>query len=207
MTTPLALICAAGASSRMRGTDKLLQEVAGMPVLRHAAAAARAAGMPVAVALPVAGPWRAARLAALEGLELTPLPVPEAAEGMAASIRAGVAAAGSAPGIMVLLADMPEIGAAEMAAVRAGWSGDPDRIARATAADGRPGHPVLFPRRLFPRLATLTGDAGARAVLAGEDVLAIPLPGHRALTDLDTPEDWAAWRARPGTDPGADPGR
>ncbi|WP_126976562.1 nucleotidyltransferase family protein [Frigidibacter oleivorans] len=198
MTIPLALICAAGSSSRMRGSDKLIQQVDGVPVLRHAAAAARAAGMLVAVALPAAGPFRAGRLAALQGLELTALPVPEAAEGIAASIRAGAAAAEAAPGIMVLLADMPEIGAEDLAAVLAGWSGDPDRVARATAADGRPGHPVLFPRRLFPRLATLTGDAGARGVLAGEDVLPVPLPGSRALTDLDTPEDWAAWRARSG---------
>jgi CTP:molybdopterin cytidylyltransferase MocA len=41
----------------------------------------------------------------------------------------------------------------------------------------------------------LNGDRGARIVLEGETVRVLPLPGRRAVTDLDTPEDWEAWRA------------
>jgi molybdenum cofactor cytidylyltransferase len=46
----------------------------------------------------------------------------------------------------------------------------------------------------------LTGDTGAREVLKrhSDRVHLVPLKGDRALTDLDTPEDWAAWRARGG---------
>jgi molybdenum cofactor cytidylyltransferase len=43
---------------------------------------------------------------------------------------------------------------------------------------------------------SLHGDQGARAVLAQEDVGLIALPGQNAITDLDTPEAWAAWRSR-----------
>jgi CTP:molybdopterin cytidylyltransferase MocA len=72
----------------------------------------------------------------------------------------------------------------------------PDAILRAAGEDGRPGHPVLFPADLLPELAALTGDTGARSVLArhGPRVHLVPLSGARALTDLDTPEAWAAWR-------------
>ena len=70
-------------------------------------------------------------------------------------------------------------------------------ILRATAEDGRPGHPVILPARLYPLLAGLAGDTGARTVLAAHaaEVVAHPLPGTRALVDLDTPEAWADWRA------------
>ncbi|MGB3754105.1 MAG: hypothetical protein WA954_09435, partial [Parerythrobacter sp.] len=67
---------------------------------------------------------------------------------------------------------------------------------QATAADLTPGQPVIFPRRLFPALAELQGDVGGRAVLTREVVVTVPLAGRRALVDLDTPEEWAAWRAR-----------
>ena len=60
-----------------------------------------------------------------------------------------------------------------------------------------PGHPVLFGRRFFEALAGLTGDRGAREALreAGDFVTEVPTAGQRALVDLDTPEDWAAWHA------------
>ena len=44
----------------------------------------------------------------------------------------------------------------------------PDRILRATAQDGTPGHPVLFPAWAVPELASLTGDSGARDLLKRE---------------------------------------
>jgi CTP:molybdopterin cytidylyltransferase MocA len=67
---------------------------------------------------------------------------------------------------------------------------------QATAQDGSPGHPVLFPKDCFDDLARLDGDQGARPVLRANDhrLLRIALPGQRALIDLDTPEDWAQWR-------------
>jgi CTP:molybdopterin cytidylyltransferase MocA len=56
----------------------------------------------------------------------------------------------------------------------------------------------LFGRRFFETLAGLTGDRGAREVLreAAEFVTDVPTPGRAAVVDLDTPEDWAAWRAQ-----------
>ena len=102
---------------------------------------------------------------------------------------------------MILLADMPEVGAAEIDRLIAAFDPAEGReIARAVSADGRPGHPVLFGRRFFEDLRGLAGDQGARQILAGagEFVVEVPTAGTAALVDLDTPEDWAAWRAGRG---------
>lgn len=192
------LIPAAGFSRRMRGADKLLEPVDGIALLTRQARAALATGARVIVTLPPApGP----RGAALAGLDVTRVPVADAAEGMAASIRAGVAAL--APGtsaLMILLADLPEIEAPDLARLLAAQSETPGAILRAAAEDGRPGHPVVFPPDLFAELAMVTGDEGARRVVAAHRgrLRDLPLPGARAVTDLDTPEAWAAWRAMTG---------
>jgi molybdenum cofactor cytidylyltransferase len=53
---------------------------------------------------------------------------------------------------------------------------------------------VLLPARLFPALARLTGDAGARSLLVGEAVRLVGLPRGHATTDIDTVEALAQWR-------------
>ncbi len=132
------------------------------------------------------------------------IPVPDAASGMSASLARGTAAAmtlgdGAAlTGIMVLPADMPLIDGADIGAVIQAFLRAPGRIARGMGADGSPGHPVIFPRLCFDGLRTLVGDTGARALLQGEDITPVPLPGAHATLDLDTPEAWEAWRAGRG---------
>lgn len=196
MTRLPILLLAAGASSRMRGADKLLQEVSGRALLTERAISARATGERVYVTLPpeAAAP---ARWAAIEGTGVHPVAVADRAEGMAASLRAGLAALpDEARGVLLLLADMPEITSGDMLSLLSRFDGE--TILRGATTEGRPGHPVLFPRRDFPALTDISGDRGARDVLQREAarVRAVPLPGHHALIDLDTPEDWATWRSR-----------
>ena len=93
---------------------------------------------------------------------------------------------------------MPEITAADMSQLIAAFRAVPHpTIQRATAEDGTPGHPVLFPSDCFPALQALSGDFGAKAVLTANihRVRDFPLPGARALIDLDTPEAWQEWEA------------
>lgn len=190
------LILAAGASSRMRGTDKLMQPVAGKPLLRHIAEVALATGCPVTVTLP---PDATARQLALEGLSLQLVLVPDASEGMSRSLVRGVQAlaeAGPADGLMIMPADMPGFTTAALEELIDQFQADPTRILRGGTTDGRPGHPAIFPRDLWPVLEHLTGDEGGRSVVQRnkDRVRVIPLPGPMAVLDLDTPEDWAAWR-------------
>ncbi|MBD3765559.1 MAG: NTP transferase domain-containing protein, partial [Rhodobacterales bacterium] len=100
-------------------------------------------------------------------------------------------------GVMILPADMPGFAPEDLAAMQAAFAQAPDCILRATSQDGQPGHPAVFPADLIPDLARVTGDEGGRSVLRAEAhrVRLLPLPGDRAVLDLDTPQDWAAFRA------------
>jgi molybdenum cofactor cytidylyltransferase len=193
MGTARIVVLAAGSSSRMRGGDKLLEPVDGEALLRRQTSRALATGARVLVTLP---PDRPARAAALQGLAAEMRIVDGAAEGMAASLRV---AADWADGhaLLVLPADMPEIDTADLDRVLAEAAACPDAIWRGVTAGGRPGHPVVFPADLLAEVRGLDGDEGARSVLArhAARVRLVVLPGAHALTDLDTPEDWAAWRA------------
>lgn len=188
------LILAAGASSRMRGGDKLLEQVAGEAQLARIARAALATGLTVHVALP---PDRPDRRAVLADLAIRPVTVPDPAKGMAESLKAGLATLPPGAAVMLLLADLPEITAADLTSLHALWQAEPEAILRGAAQDGTPGHPVCFPPDLRDDLMMLQGDEGARAVLVRHRarLRLIPLPDRHATTDLDTPEDWAAWRA------------
>ena len=189
------ILLAAGASTRMRGRDKLMEDIGGEPLLRRQARLARGIG-PVTVALP---PAPHPRYTALSGLDITPLPIPDAAEGMGASLRRAFAALPlDTPAAMVLLADMPALEARDLARLAAAvdLTGE-TLIWRATTEDGKPGHPIVFAAALFDQLKQLRGDDGGRAVVraAADRMQLVPLPDQRARRDLDTPEDWAAWRA------------
>lgn len=188
------LLLAAGASSRMRGGDKLLEEVDGKPLLRKLAGHACTVSEVVLVCLREGDD---ARQAVLSGLDCQSVIVPDAAEGMAHSLRAGIAQLPEhASGVMVIPADMPELTEQDLRSMIAAHAAKPDKILRATSADSQPGHPVVFPKKLFGELRGLSGDVGARSVLKrhADSVQLIPLPERHALTDLDTPEAWQTWR-------------
>ncbi|WP_319823575.1 nucleotidyltransferase family protein [Thalassovita sp.] len=186
------LILAAGGSTRMgAGRDKLLEPVNGQPLL--ADMIGRVRDVATYVCLPGPDHPRAACLP--DGA--VPVGVPDAAEGMGASIRTGVQALpATVTDLMILPADMPDLTAADLSAV---WRAhEPGAITRGASAAGVPGHPVIFPHDLLRELLELRGDEGARSVLVRhrQRVRLVPLPHDHALTDLDTPEAWAAWRAR-----------
>ncbi len=195
-----ALVLAAGAGRRMRGCDKLLEEIEGRALLSRVAAAASESGAEETVV--VLAPDAPHRRGALAGLAVRAVVNHRAEEGMGTSIAAGLAAISpDADGVLILLADMPEIGAGDIDRLIAAFApGEGRAIVRATAEDGTPGHPVLVGRRFFEPLGRLEGDRGAREILAehGEFLVDLPLPGRAAVTDLDTPEAWDAWRQHAG---------
>lgn len=188
------LILAAGQSRRMRGRDKLMEPIDGLPLIHHMATRALATGHPVTVALP---PAPHPRYDALHGLPLTTLPVPDAALGLNRTLSAGLTHLASAPATLIVLADLPDLTTGHMTAVFAARSRDPDaEVWRGTTANGKPGHPTLIDQSLYPAICALTGDQGAQPVLKSAKTHCVPLPQDAARHDLDTPEDWADWRAK-----------
>jgi CTP:molybdopterin cytidylyltransferase MocA len=177
-------VLAAGAARRFGGR-KQLAPLDGRPLLEHALDAMAAAGLErVAVTLGAHADEIAATVD-LHGAQ--PILVADWEEGMAASLRAGVAAlAPHADAIVVTLGDQPRISAEAIARVASAAFDGPEPAARA-AYDGRPGHPVLLRRELFTAVADLRGDAGARELLARVPVRAVECGAGDPL-DVDTPE-------------------
>ena len=182
----------------MRGRDKLLEEIDGEPLLRRQARAALETGHPVLVLLPSDSPSRAA---ALKGLDVSTCEVPDATTGMSASLRIAAEQAEGHDALAILLPDVPGMACDDLCVVIDAYrahrkAGEAPQIHRATDPEGRPGTPTIFPNRYFRRFAELTGDEGGRSVLSKEKVVFVAFPDDRATLDLDTPEDWAAYRHR-----------
>ena len=129
---------------------------------------------------------------------------PRFAEGMAGSIVVGLAAVPeTAEAVLVLLADMPRVAAATLDALIAAFDRDrPDAVV--PVHEGRRGNPVLMSRTLFPALLRLTGDEGARRILADDHhrVLCCPLEDPGVLVDVDTRDALAALARDAGFRPG-----
>ncbi len=190
------VVLAAGASSRMGGDDKLMMDAGGTVLLARVIRRAKATGLAVFVTLPAPDHPRGA---IARGLGVKIVDVPDWASGMAASVRAGVAAlAPETKGVMILPADMPDLTTRDLNILAQTFDKKSNFVIRATSVDGVPGHPVIFPASLFEKLRGITGDQGARAVIAAgyQPLHLIALPDRHATCDLDTPADWAEWTAR-----------
>ena len=194
MTVPI-LILAGGASTRMGSRHKLLEEVQGQPLLRLQAWRALKTSREVSVLI---RPGQPHLKRALAGLPIKLIVANEAFEGMGGSIRAGTRAHLRAKCFLLMLADLVEIEAQDLRKIIQSRARDNGPwIWRGATEDGRPGHPILFDHRVYGDLLNMRGDMGAKSVIEAhaERVHLVPLPCNRALTDLDTPEEWAAWRA------------
>jgi molybdenum cofactor cytidylyltransferase len=197
-----ALILAAGRSSRFaaaggEGPSKLIRPLLGKPLVRHAAEAALAsAARPVAV---VTGHARIEVEAALADLPLQFVFNANFGSGLASSLRAGVSAlSADIDGAVVMLADMPGVNAALLGRLIERYADAPGALAVAPVRGGRRGNPVLLGKTLFAAVAQLTGDEGARRLLAAarpHQIQEIPTDELGISFDVDTPEALAAAEA------------
>jgi molybdenum cofactor cytidylyltransferase len=183
-----AVVLAAGAGSRFGG-GKLTALYRGGRLLEGALAAAFAA--PVRSVTVVTGA-DAAVAAAAQAFDprIRLVHAADNAEGMGASLRAGIASLSEeVAGAFVFLGDMPRVPHAVLAPMaKALFAGAP---AAAPVFQGRRGNPVLIARELFPELLALTGDAGARGVLQrlGDRLALVEAPDDGVLFDVDAPGD------------------
>ncbi|HWH35929.1 MAG TPA: nucleotidyltransferase family protein [Acidimicrobiales bacterium] len=116
------------------------------------------------------------------------------ASGSASSLRAGIGAAGACDAAMVVLGDMPGVGADVIDTVGAGWQRHRQDMARASYR-GRPGHPVVVPASRFPELCALDGDKALWALLEADPRRVRPVELDRPLpVDVDTWDDYGAVR-------------
>jgi molybdenum cofactor cytidylyltransferase len=184
-----AVVLAAGRSTRMGGPNKLLEEIAGVPVVRRTAKAVLAARYaPVVV---VTGHMGEEVAAALAGLDLRLVHNARFAEGLSTSLAAGIAALpAEADGALVALGDMPAASPELLRRLAATFDPGVGRAIVVPVREGRRGNPVVWARRFFPALEALEGDAGAKSLIGenAEVVAEIEADGEGAFLDVDTPE-------------------
>ncbi len=165
------------------GGPKALLRLDGEPLLERMVRIAHSSGChPVVV---VVGGWYQEALAPQPGLQV--VRNPHAAEGMASSLRAGLAVLpGAVEAVLILTLDQPAVDEDLLGRLQALAAAHPGRPV-ACAYAGTLGVPAVLPRRLFPDLMALEGNRGAKAILLREQAAALPFPAGEL--DLDTPED------------------
>jgi molybdenum cofactor cytidylyltransferase len=190
------VILAAGDSTRM-GRPKLLLPLGDRPLLQHVLDAAAgsclaeivlvlgadAEAIARAIRMPVKPPTRIARPG-------------DPSSGQSGSLRAGLAAVDpTAVAIAVLVGDQPEVTAAVIdrvaGALLAGGGPVARPVYRTSAGTIVPGHPVCIARTVWPALAALGGDEGARALFRAHPdwLVEVPIDGEPPA-DVDTPADY-----------------
>ncbi len=187
-----AVILAAGRSTRMAPVNKLTADYQGTALVRHAAEAALASR--VGEVIVVVGHEAEAVREVLSGLDVRIVANPDYATGLASSVKTGVAAVGPhAAGAVILLGDMPGVTAAVVDALIGAFEKTGGEKICQPRYDGRPGNPVLWPRMLFPEFDTLSGDVGAKPLLARHksDLLGVDVGTDAIHMDIDAPADLA----------------
>ena len=184
-----AVVLAAGQSSRMAPRHKLLVPDADgrTMIARVVDAVVASKARPILV---VTGHRAPEVEEALAGRPVRFVHAREYATGLAASLRAGLAAVpANALGAAIVLGDMPLVTGATIDRLIDLFDPDEGRTIVVPRHEGQIGNPVLWDRRYFPAMMALTGDAGARSLLRqhGEAVAELETDAT-VLRDFDTPE-------------------
>jgi molybdenum cofactor cytidylyltransferase len=194
-----AVVLAAGQGRRFGGLKQVMPW-GGKPLVAHVAEQALACE-DVATVVVTEGAHSGQVAAAVESLartgRLTVAPVPDWAAGQgrsaAAGLRAALTVCASLSAAIFLLADQPGI-SPELLSALIERHRETGALAVAPRFQGARGNPVLFDRRAFAQLQSLTGDSGGRSILRGrEDEIAwVDWQSDEILRDIDTREDYAA---------------
>ena len=192
-----AIVLAAGRSTRMGDTNKLLADIGGTPMVRRVVEAVLASNArPVLV---VTGHERSGVAAALSGLDVTHVANPDYVTGLASSLKAGVRALPrDCAGVLVVLGDMPRIAPEHLDELIAAFEAERGAAIIVPTHQRQQGNPVLWPATFFGELLQLEGDAGAKRLIAAHagDVRQIDLDTDAIFADVDTPEALKALRDR-----------
>lgn len=177
-----ALILAAGAASRF-GSTKQLVDIAGKPMLQHCIDSA-ATVLPGAV-YTVLGNQSETIAANICGTNI--LLNLDWQKGLGHSIACGVAALKEDyQGILILLADQPNIRGHHLAQLLQLFNGDNTVC---SYYRGENGVPAIFPKSKYGDLMALQGDRGAKRLLQTMGNKLKTLSLAEASLDIDTPED------------------
>lgn len=189
---PTVIVLAAGRGSRFKAPDhKLLQAFGSSTVLGTALEHAIETGLQLRVVTTAAVSVEARRHVAQRDIVELPVVTGHSGEtlGMGFSIASGVAASADAGGWLILPGDMPSVKPTTLLAVAAVLTQHAVAYAQHI---GRRGHPVGFASELYSELVQLSGDQGARRLLARYPSIGVEVDDPGVLVDVDTLDDLAA---------------
>jgi CTP:molybdopterin cytidylyltransferase MocA len=191
----VGLVLAAGEGRRLGMPKALVTDGQGVPWVSHAVATLRGAGV---VDVHVVIGAAADRVRSVVPSQAHVVEAPDWAEGMSASLRAGLGAlstvAPEAVLAVIMLVDTPGTGSDVVRRLLAHAS--PTVLIRATYA-GRPGHPVVVGRDHWAGVVeSASGDRGARDYLESHHALAVECGDLADGADIDTPADLDHWKLR-----------
>jgi molybdenum cofactor cytidylyltransferase len=193
-TAATVIVLAAGRGSRFGGAShKLAQGFGSSNVLATTIANALGSGLPTVVVTTAALVPTVQAVVAARDIVLLP-PVGSASReplGMGYSIATGVTARAQARAWLVLPGDMPLIRSDTLQAVAHALEMHPVAYAQYR---GRRGHPVGFGAELYSELSKLSGDEGARRLVARYPAHAVEVDDPGVMFDVDTPDDLVAAR-------------
>ncbi len=130
----------------------------------------------------------------VDGLAVEKIVNAEWKDGIASSIRAGVAAIGGIhpvpENVLIMVCDQPRLSAAVLQRLIAAHRKSGAKITASSYA-GTLGVPAIFAAEMYEELLGIKRDQGAKAVIArhAKDVNAVEFPGGEV--DIDTPEELA----------------
>lgn len=194
MTQPaaLGLLLAAGAGSRMGRPKALVTDDDGRPWLQTTIEALRDGGCDHTIVVLGAQAETAAEI--IEDMAVTVVTASDWAEGMSASLTAGLQSASEYladhprefGAVVVTLVDLPDVDSRVVARVIDKVGTDSSSLGRAVY-DGTPGHPVLIGLDHVPGiLATTEGDHGARDYLRERGLTLVECSDLATGADVDS---------------------
>ena len=185
-----AVVLAAGLSQRMGDGNKLLAEVEGVPMIaRVVETLCRSRVQPIVA---VTGHDAAAVEAALAGLPVRVAHNPDYARGLSASLRVGLQTLEpDRGGVLVVLGDMPWVTSSTIEALLDAFRANGEGSICVPTYHRKRGNPVLWPARHFEEMKVLTGDMGARHLLAqyDDEVCEVEVDDAGVLRDVDVTTD------------------
>ena len=193
------LFLAAGTSSRMRGSDKLLKEIDGVPLIQRTLDEALKLNFPVYVTIPVNDTERKLIVSKTNAVIIE---VKDADLGMGQSIVTGLIETTknlNFQSLAICPSDLPGLSAGALRKLIDFFLKNPEMICRPTKiGKSKMGHPVIFPKKYFEELKLIKGDMGARNILHknGKGFNRFETDEDSYFIDLDTPEDFNNWKNR-----------
>lgn len=182
-----AIVLAAGKSSRM-GSNKLLADLGGKPLVLHTVENLKASAIHDVIV--VTGNEAEALRRALHEAGTRFVHNARFADGLSTSLKCGMSAVASdIDGVLICLGDMPLVDAKTIDRLIASFSVADHRTICVPVHEGKRGNPVLWGRQHFGGLEAIAGDQGGRLLMQSlsDEIVEVDTKSNAVLLDVDTP--------------------